>query len=164
MFLVLPVKTLLLLTAVGVSSYSFVSWIFSVSFFEMIVYCSILSAISSAGTFLLIGTTILQNETEADPVYCMKCGKSYGFDSDAMYAQQHRVAVEKDGTMIITTVFRPKWGESIEQNEECEAREEGDVETVEEIRERLEKEESLPSPVEETNEFADLLKKNPQEE
>jgi hypothetical protein len=75
-----------------------------------------------------------------------------------MYAQQHRVAVEEDGTMVITTVFRPKWGESTEQ------REEGDVETVEEIRERLEKEESLPSPVEETNEFADLLKKNLQEE
>ena len=82
-----------------------------------------------------------------DPIYCMNCGKTFGIDSDAQYSQQHRVVVEKDGSLIITTVFSP-------------LEEEGsDEESVEEIRERIEKEEPLPSPVEETNEFADLLNK-----
>ena len=87
--------------------------------------------------------------TKKEPLYCTHCGKSFGIQTDKMYERQHRVVVEQDGTLIITTTFTP---------EDAESKSESEEESVEEIRERLEKEEPLPSPVEETNEFADLLK------
>lgn len=156
MFLVLPVQTLLLYTTVGVSTYSLVSWLLSLHPFEMLLYTSLLSALTSVGCVLFLYTLLPTEESldgiekridalEKNPVYCMECGGSFGISTDAEYASQHRVVVEHDGTLVITTTFSPA---------EKEVDEDG---SVEEIRESLSKEEPLPSPVEETTEFSDLL-------
>ncbi len=160
MFLILPVQTLLLYTTIGVSSYTLISWLLSLHPIEMMCYTSLLSVISSMTCMLILVSMIPSVEaietklnqlelTKKEPLYCTHCGKSFGIQTDKMYERQHRVVVEQDGTLIITTTFTP---------EDAESKSESEEESVEEIRERLEKEEPLPSPVEETNEFADLLK------
>jgi hypothetical protein len=163
MFLILPVQSLLLYTTVGVSSYTLISWLLSMHPIEMMCYATLISAITSMGCVLLlfslvpsvqsiesIETQLNQLElSKKEPLYCTHCGKTFGIQSDKTYDTQHRVVVEQDGTLIITTTFTP---------EENESESESESESVEEIRERLEKEEPLPSPVEETNEFAELLK------
>ncbi len=164
MFLVLPVQTLLLYTTVGVSTYSLVSWLLSLHPFEMLLYTSLLSALTSVGCVLFLYTLLPTEESldgienriaalEKNPVYCMECGGSFGISTDAEYASQHRVIVEKDGTLIITTTFSPAEKE-VDAGDADDADEDG---SVEEIRESLSKEEPLPSPVEETTEFSDLL-------
>ena len=171
MFLILPVQTLLLYTTVGVSTYTFVSWLLSLHPLEMMIYTSLMSAIASMGCVLimvfLVPTSIdaILDKMEKEPLYCTHCGKSFGIQSEATYNKQHRVVVEKDGTLIITTTFAPELAEdSVEHEEgvEEESEEEHEVEQSEEeeIRECLEKSEPLPSPVEETNEFSDLLEKS----
>ncbi len=161
MFLILPVQTLLLYTTVGVSSYTLITWLLSLHPIEMMCYTTLFSAIASMSCVLILSlvpsseaiefieTKLNQLEVKKEPLYCTHCGKSFGIQTDKMYERQHRVVVEHDGTLIITTTFTP---EDVSESED---------ESVEEIRERLEKEEPLPSPVEETNEFAELLK--PQE-
>ncbi len=154
MFLILPVQSLLLYTTVGVSTYSLVSWLLSLHPIEMILYTSILSTLTSIGCILFLYTHLSDEDSldrlerrmdrlETNPVYCMECGKSFGISSETGYTSQHRVVVEQDGTLVITTRFSP---EDISVDE-----------TVEEIRETLSKEEPPPSPVEETAEFSELL-------
>lgn len=137
MFLILPVQTLLLYTTVGVSTYSLVLWLLSLHPMEMMYYISLISTLTSIGCVAVMISliNILESKSHDDKCSC-----------------SHRVVVEKDGTLMITTLSNSESSEGSECSEE-----ETENET-EEIRERLEKEEPLPSPVEETTEFAELLK------
>ena len=164
MLVILPVKSLLLYLAMGMSTYSMITFLLTASPLE-IQFLGVLLNFCSVG-FGIYMTTVWFPQISAQLAQigegreCLCCedaedaedeeDEEDAEDAAETYEQTDRQVVEKDGTLIITTTFRKVHSESDTDS----------TSTVEEVREMIEKTPPQESPTEMTTEFADLLKRN----
>jgi hypothetical protein len=170
MLLVVPVKTLFMYLAIGMSSYSLFTFLLTASPLElqfmmvMVNLCSlgvgiivafhhipqILDAVGALLEFSMNSKSDHQCNTDAlfedheDAVEAKEAEEDEKMEEEVekVYVHTSRHVEEKDGTLIITTTYEPTTAEADE---------------TEEVREMVELSPPQESPTEETGEFADLL-------
>jgi hypothetical protein len=170
MLLVVPVKTLFMYLAIGMSSYSLFTFLLTASPLELqfmmiftnlcslgvgiiVVFQYIPQILDAVGTLLELSMNSKSDskcnedalfEDHQDAVEAEEAEEDEEMEEEAekVYVQTSRHVEEKDGRLIITTTYEPATAEADE---------------TEEVREMVELSPPQESPTEETAEFADLL-------
>ncbi len=178
MLVILPVKSLLLYLAMGMSTYSMITFLLTANPLEiqflglLLNFCSVGFGIYMATVWFPQVSAQLAQIGEGRECRCYE-DSEYTDDADdsedsehtedtedaedsenVVYEQTDRQVVEKDGALIITTTFRKV------QSDSDSISDTDSTSTVEEVREMIEKSPLQESPKEITTEFADLLKRD----
>jgi hypothetical protein len=161
MLVILPIRSLLLYTVFGMSTYSMFTFLLTASPLEL-QFLSVLLNMCSVGIGLYIAFQYIPQILKAiedgkctcgdhasEACEASETGEDFDADTDTdtdseIYIQQDRVVQEKDGKLVVTITYVP-----VLETDESE-----------EVREMVEKSPQEESPTEETTEFAELLKKD----
>lgn len=155
MLVVLPVRTVLLYLAMGMSTYSTVTFLFAASPLEIQMVSTLLNLCTlGIGMYLVfeaIPTLFAKMEglecrcaaatEDSRSEACSEACSHSSKESESLFVQTDRQVREWDGSLVVTTTYKA-------------------VDDVEEVREMVEKSPLQESPTEETTEFAELLKKD----
>jgi hypothetical protein len=160
MLLILPIRSLLLYGAVGLSTYSMFVFLLTASPLEL-HFMWILMNLCSVGIGLYLVLNALYGIVCDFEKETSDCHNTYtaastddslddaATDSTLHYVEEDRVVEEKNGKLIMTITYAPLFPIPTKADE-CE----------EELREMVEKSPLEESPTEETTEFADLLEES----
>jgi len=153
MLVVLPVRTVLLYLAMGMSTYSTVTFLFAATPLEIQMVGTLMNMCTLGIGMYLVFQVVPALFAKVEGLKCTceiheKAEEAVIDDSasdstkhsESLYVETDRQVRERDGTLVVTTTYKA-------------------VDEIEEIREMVETP-LQESPTEETTEFAELLKKD----